>query len=737
MVAPVLTVHQGALGLEGLERVRALAASQDGEHVYVSNARPPAGASAGAGSLAHFVWDNGATRYRLASLVTTEHVITSLSWVDTDRSGLVAATGAGLEIHALAAETGEATLLGTLPLNAVAVAVSDSHVAVADLESVRLFDLTALTAPRLVGPETPLAGVSALAFSPSGARLLATRFDAGGVRSYAVDASGLTLLGGLDAGAGRPGLGGAESVAFVGEDAAIVAGFCDSTAAVVAVTQGDPSWRAAVTGVEPVQGACETVESEAGTGFIHPVSVAVTAGATGPVIGMMLADRRMFGFERLTWDGTRLTRAPPLPEPTLRFDASHLEFVTAPTPPLAPLDPRERRGLAAITATQGGFVAISGISNSLVRLDDSGNVVGVPVQHGDGGLFGLSCASGVSMSPDGRQLIVAPRCEPALGILNVDAESGGLTPVAGVALDAKTPLDSVGAVKVVTDTLVAAVVTSPAIGDRGWVAVLERDPVAGTLTQTGQVDIPECAGKSSFLVGLVGSPDGRDLYVADFQRQDPSCVHHLHRDGPAAPFTYVGARTDTAIGGVESFDITNDGRFLYAAAYVGRSVAGFERDPKSGVLTPLVHVTRDDLLGAEFVALSPDERFLYATSPVGSNVHAIARDPVTGAMTHLQTVPRSDEAPLGEAAGVTVSSDGARVYVTARLDDALTVFRRGEDGRLAVETVVRGAFDWPNAITEGADPRHLYMAAVKTSTVTVLRVSDDGDDGCGRACSSN
>jgi 6-phosphogluconolactonase (cycloisomerase 2 family) len=96
-----------------------------------------------------------------------------------------------------------------------------------------------------------------------------------------------------------------------------------------------------------------------------------------------------------------------------------------------------------------------------------------------------------------------------------------------------------------------------------------------------------------------------------------------------------------------------------------------------------------------------------------------------------------DEAPLGEAAGVTVSSDGAGVYVTARLDDALTVFRRGDDGRLSVETVVRGAFDWPNAITEGADPRHLYMAAVKTSTVTTLRVSEAGDDGCGRACSSN
>ena len=128
---------------------------------------------------------------------------------------------------------------------------------------------------------------------------------------------------------------------------------------------------------------------------------------------------------------------------------------------------------------------------------------------------------------------------------------------------------------------------------------------------------------------------------------------------------------------------------------------------------------------------------MYATSPVGSNVHAIARDPASGEMTHLQTVPRSDEAPLGEAAGVTVSSDGARVYVTARLDDALTVFRRGADGRLTVETVVRGAFDWPNAITEGADPRHLYMAAVKSSAVTVLLVSGPGEDGCGRACASN
>ena len=90
------------------------------------------------------------------------------------------------------------------------------------------------------------------------------------------------------------------------------------------------------------------------------------------------------------------------------------------------------------------------------------------------------------------------------------------------------------------------------------------------------------------------------------------------------------------------------------------------------------------LNGAAGVAVSADGRNVYATGELDDTLVVFGRDSASGALTLVETQQNAPDGLAGlqplwrlnGAHGVAVSPDGALVYVTSKVGDALTVPRR-------------------------------------------------------------
>lgn len=169
------------------------------------------------------------------------------------------------------------------------------------------------------------------------------------------------------------------------------------------------------------------------------------------------------------------------------------------------------------------------------------------------------------------------------------------------------------------------------------------------------------------------------------------------------------------------------GEHLYVASRASHAVAHFQRDPLAGTLDFVASYADGTgglvaLSGASGVAVSPDSRHLYVTAALDDAVTVLARDPLTGALALVQEVLESDPLVdgLDGAIGVAVSPDGRHVYVTGEQDDAVVAFARdATTGALTfVEREKDGFGGIPLLTLTGAvgvtvtpDGRHLLVAA--------------------------
>lgn len=300
---------------------------------------------------------------------------------------------------------------------------------------------------------------------------------------------------------------------------------------------------------------------------------------------------------------------------------------------------------------------------------------------------------GLSISPDGRHLYVGSNtysemtpnnftAHAALLVLQRNVHTGALRQVGCLTEAGEPPCqalrgieNALGALAVSPDGETVYVGASVAIGNShaSSVAVLDRDPVSGALTQ------------------LDGSA------------------------GCLAPPAYPGC--DPARGlhdGTSALALSPDGRNLYLAGQDGYidatygTLAVFQRDPQSGALAQLQGEAgclagdgRDGCaLGRHLgrypenmpeLAISPDGLNAYvvfqnAFGPLPSGLGVYHRDPSTGALTELPgrrgcltargrggcTPARAIEEPES----LTVSADGNNVYMSAFNSHAVAVFQR-------------------------------------------------------------
>ena len=268
--------------------------------------------------------------------------------------------------------------------------------------------------------------------------------------------------------------------------------------------------------------------------------------------------------------------------------------------------------------------------------------------------------------------------------------------------------------------LVAAVASIPAIA----AAVPRVHSPVGSLS---------AAGLRAFRGGV--SPDGAHLYITELF---DDTLDVFRRDAATGKLSFVEEHADDAagvdgLGGPFDVAVSPDGDHVYVAAVEG-AVSVFARDPGSGRLT-FVEVVRqgvngvDGITGAFALTISPDGAHVYVGNREGNTVAVFSRNAATGALTFVEA-QRDGVGGVDGLAGVqaiAISSDGDSVYVTGRNEDALAVFSRNPaTGGLTFVEVQRDGVSGvdglysPQAVTVSGDGAHVYAGSYYDRAVSVF-----------------
>jgi 6-phosphogluconolactonase (cycloisomerase 2 family) len=202
--------------------------------------------------------------------------------------------------------------------------------------------------------------------------------------------------------------------------------------------------------------------------------------------------------------------------------------------------------------------------------------------------------------------------------------------------------------------------------------------------------------------GVVATPDGRFLYVADTD-SGHVLVYRVLKSGALAALEQVEADGDPF-----GLAMAPDGRTLYAGSQgtdmvtifsVGQDGRLDKHDPvRSGGTNP------------RGVAVSPDGRFVYVTN--GTRDPAVPGTLATFAVTG-DGLKQLASIVIGRfGAGITISADGRLLYAESQASNQVRGYRRGADGLL---TELPGSPfaspDDPEGIAMTPDARHVYVAA--------------------------
>ncbi len=335
--------------------------------------------------------------------------------------------------------------------------------------------------------------------------------------------------------------------------------------------------------------------------------------------------------------------------------------------------------------------------------------------------FGLDGPNSVAVSPDGRNVYATSRASNSISIFARNPKSGALTQLpasAGCIAGVPIPVCAVGRALAGPDVVVVSpkgenVYVGSFFGNA--VAVFDRDPLSGALTQPGDSSgcIAEAISGCALGIGL-GAPegmaisgDGASLYVAG-----------------ALSNTVVSLARDQATG---SLSQASDGSGCIADGALAGCSVGVE------------------LRGANAVAFNPGGD-AYVTSLFSNSVTAFSRSRSSGGLVQKEGTAgcliwlRAAGCSFGQAMrapeGLAISPDGANVYVAAFANSAIDVLDRGKRsgkvtqlpgrrGCLALRSVpgctraraLRGV----SSIALSPDGRFLYSTSFGSNAVDVFR----------------
>lgn len=328
----------------------------------------------------------------------------------------------------------------------------------------------------------------------------------------------------------------------------------------------------------------------------------------------------------------------------------------------------------------------------------------------------------VAVSPDGANVYATTAYGDAITTFTRNASTGKLTfqsCISNVAIDGCTtaPARGIqGPVDIVVSPDGRNVYASAVIGG---LITFDRNPSTGELTFDACLSLFETPGCEQaetmplvYSVGLAISADGRDVYVSSLYGEAVTTLSRDPSSGDLSNPSCIASNADLAactqlptdsLGGAALLKVSPDDKNVYVSTATPGGVATFSRNPANGALTFVSCLTSSELAGcatapvstlrgAVAVQVSSDGDNVYVTSPETSAVTMFTRNQANGMLTYGQCLAGSltagctqtSSASLSGAGGLSVSPDGASVFVAGSTSNAVTSFSRDPaNGRLA------------------------------------------------------
>jgi 6-phosphogluconolactonase (cycloisomerase 2 family) len=337
-------------------------------------------------------------------------------------------------------------------------------------------------------------------------------------------------------------------------------------------------------------------------------------------------------------------------------------------------------------------------------------------------LHGVVC---VTVSPDGRSLYAAAYNAAAVSAFARDAATGELRHIETL-IDPKE-FDGVMSVRVSPDGRKAAAASFRT----AMVTLFDRNPGTGALTRRVSHEGRGQPG-FGFLADAAFSPDSKFLYVIS--------------DGALIAFRVTEGRLDLtelnqdrSFAGGRGLALSPDGLAIYVAGSTSGTLAVVARDPETGETSVKQSITNgqdnaDGLAGAFGVAVSPDGRFVYTSSGrfQGDDAVSVFRRGDDKTLTFVQAV-RDGQDGLSDFRGgneIVVSPDGRNVFACASRSNALANFRRDPStGKLSVvevlldDPVTDRQLDLVGGVAVSPDSKFVYAASEMNTAVAIFQVA--------------
>jgi DNA-binding beta-propeller fold protein YncE len=332
----------------------------------------------------------------------------------------------------------------------------------------------------------------------------------------------------------------------------------------------------------------------------------------------------------------------------------------------------------------------------------------------------LQQVRGIAVSPDGRNVYAASLGSDAVLIFDRNPDTGAIDQKAGLAgcisqsgtggaCTQSVGLDEAQDVTVTPDgrqVVVAGTVSNSLV-------TFERDPMTGALTPfecftAGGTEGCTSAIAISGAAGVAVSPDGRNVYVAS---QSSNAIARFDRNPSDGSVTQPGDATacvaetgdgvtcedGEALTGAFRVAVSPNGRNVYAVARIDDSVLVFDRDPGAGTIVQAagtdgctsssdpdcaVGTALDDPFG---LAVSPDGESVFVAGSSSSAVAVFDRKLNNGLLAQKTGTAGcwaenggscADGRGLTAVASVAASPDGRTVYAASFTSDAVATFDR-------------------------------------------------------------
>lgn len=321
-------------------------------------------------------------------------------------------------------------------------------------------------------------------------------------------------------------------------------------------------------------------------------------------------------------------------------------------------------------------------SNSLVtfKRHSDGSLEQIQVLiDGSNGVDGLSSASGVTVSPDGKNVYVTGFTDNAVAVFSRNLASGTLNFVE-LHRDSIAGVDGLAGAFAVTASDKFVYVAS--VGSSG-VAAFSRDATTGKLTFIQALKNGAGASGLGRASELTLSPDATQLYVVSGQ-DDTLSVFSSDPSTGKLTFAQNFANGQNGVQGLDSASgvaISPTGTQLYVTGGgIDDALSIFNRDPATGKITYSQTLRNKEngvqyLNGAYGVAVSPKGEYVYVSSTDDSSLTIFSRDATTGQLRYVDALKNGMNGINGLGGARAVIAVGGYVYVAGFTDNSIASFR--------------------------------------------------------------